>query len=289
MMFYDLSQQELEKLRNTDIKELGLSTRAYSLLKRAGYDTLEELLHITVEELQSVTASRKRAEDEVMRKLAERNLVIPTQEEKQHILAETDQPEILKKEISLLEQRSEKQKSYIHKMTQEKKDEYEKKSEALRKTREQALKEARGIVNTSERPMARLLESMYFGQSAYEGCSFCNIFDLWDKGCLLEEEEKVQHSCEECIDKFLADYYWKEYLSEKLKREEGKVQKVMRIKTSFLGGLQGTCPVCQRTLMYDKEEHFCSRCGCQLDWDEENWDEKTRDYMMNDRMDDVEE
>ena len=63
----------------------------------------------------------------------------------------------------------------------------------------------------------------------------------------------------------------------------------MRMKTIFLGGLQGTCPVCKRTLMYYKEEHFCSRCGCQLYWDEENWDEETRDYMMDYMMDDEEE
>ncbi|MGN0142164.1 MAG: DNA-directed RNA polymerase subunit alpha C-terminal domain-containing protein [Roseburia sp.] len=207
MMFYEMSNGKLEELYNTDIRELGFSVRAYNLLKRAGYDSLGELACMTVEELENICPVGKRAHAEVLDKLTERGICLPTQEEKQRLLASTDQADVLRTEISRLEKKCEKNQASLGRLRQEQKEEYAKRQEAVNKERDMALKEARGIVSTSPYPIARILESMYFGQSAYEGCSFCKIFGLWERGCLLEQREDVEHSCEECIDQFLAEYY----------------------------------------------------------------------------------
>ena len=278
MNYFDISEKEFEELCNTEIDELGFSVRTYNLIRRCGCRTLAELAYMSVEEVQKERKASQRALDEVQEKLAERKISLMTQEEKQQFLSETDNPQVLRRQIIILEGREKKSQELIRCYEREKKDEWQE----IKKNRKRALKAAHGIIHTSPYPIASLLNAMYFGASAKEGCGFCGIFDLWSKHCFLEEDSQkgneLNLSCEECIETFLADYYWEQRMSAKLAEEHGEAPKMIRMYICG-GELIGRCPVCKQLYSYSKYKNYCFRCGSFLNWDEENWDEETRERV----------
>ena len=279
MKYFDIPDKEFEELCNTEVDDLEFSVRTYNVLKRCGCETLADVAYLTVEEIQTAKNASQRALGEVQEKLAERNVFLMTQEEKQQILDGTDNPMVLRRQIMVLESREKKSQETIRRYAREKSDEWNE----VKANRTRALNEARGIVRTSPYPIARLLESMYFGKSALEGCAFCGIFDLYTEyGCFLEQDsmrdKSMEHSCEECIETFLANYYWEKRMSAKLAAERGEAPKMIRVDCCA-GSMSGRCPVCKQLLNYDKNKHYCFRCGTFLNWDEENWDEETRECM----------
>lgn len=290
MNYFDISDEEFEELFNTGIEDLDFCVRTYNALKRWGCKTVAELAYMSVEEVQKVRNLRPRAIafKEVQEKLAERNISLMTQEEKQQILSETDNPKVLRRQIKRLEEREKSSQEKICCYEREKKDEWQE----IKKNRKRALKEARGIVHTSPYPIASILRTMYFGQSAKEGCGFCEIFDLWNRHCFVEDDSRdgndLNDSCEECIEIFLADYYWGQRMSAKLAEERGEVPKMIRMNICG-GDLIGRCPVCKQRHRYNKNEYYCFRCGSFLNWDEENWDEKTRENVYSCFYDDDDE
>lgn len=281
MKYFDIPDAELEKLYDTGIYELEFSVRIPSGLARAGCSTVAELAYMSVEELQGLKRMPKGALDEVQEKLAAYHISLMTQEEKQQLLGEKDNPNVLRKQILRLKHMDKQKQDTIARLNRESND----KMERSRKKKRRALKEARGIFRTSRYPMARLLESMYFGDSAYEGCRLCDILELWNEGCLLEDDsmegKEIQHSCEECIELFLADYYWGQRLQARIAAEQHEAPKVMRMHiNSIYKSLEGCCPVCKDKVSYDRNVNFCSYCGSPLNWDEENWDEETRENIF---------
>ncbi len=275
MNYFEIPDKEFEEFCKRKIDELGLSVRTYGVLKRCGCDTIAEAAYLTEEDILKVKSASQRAVDEVQEKLAEQNLSLMTQEEKQKFLRETDNLVILRRKIRTLELREKRNKEQIRRQARGTNDEWNR----IKKNRDRALKEARGIVHTSRYPVARLLESMYFGQSALEGSSVCAIFELWEEHCFLEDDtqegENADQSCEECIETFLADYYWGKRMAAKLAEERGKAPKMMRLR--LVGSeLSGRCPACKQLHHYSRQEHYCFRCGTFLNWDEENWDEEIR-------------
>ncbi len=56
------------------IKDLGLSTRTYSLLKRAGFDTLEEIINLTEEEMLKLRVLNRKSLQELIENLDSLNL-----------------------------------------------------------------------------------------------------------------------------------------------------------------------------------------------------------------------
>lgn len=281
MKYFDIPDAELEKLYNTGIYELELSVRMQSSLARAGCSTVAELAYMSIEELQELKRMPKDALEEVQEKLAARNIFLMSQEEKQQVISEKDNPNVLHKQILMLNHMDKQKQDTIARLEREANDKWE----GSRRKRNRALKEARGIFRTSRYPMARLLESMYFGDSAHEGCRLCDILELWDGGCLLKDDSmegnEIQHSCEECIELFLADYYWGQRLQARLAAEQNEVPKVMRMHiNSIYKSLEGCCPVCKDRVSYGKNINFCSCCGSPLNWDEENWDEETRENIF---------
>lgn len=275
MNYFEIPDKEFEELCKVDIDELEFSVRAYGVVKRCGCDTIAEVAYLTDEDIMKVKNSSQNILNEVREKLETRNISLMTQEEKQHFLSESDNPVVLRRQIMTLESRAKKNEEQIRRLSRLENDKWRQ----IEKIRNRTLKEARGITQTSRYPVAGLLESMYFGQSSMEGCSFCGIFELWNEHCFLEddaqEENGLDHSCEECIETFLADYYWEERMAAKLAEERGRAPKMMRMR--LVGGnLSGRCPSCGQLHRYSRHEHYCFRCGTYLNWDEENWDEETR-------------
>ena len=268
MNYFDIPDEEFEELCNTEIEDLDFCVRTYNVLKRGGCATVAELAYMSVEEVQNTRKPSARTLAEVQEKLAERNISLMTQTEKQQFISETDNPKVLRRQIKRLEEREKRSQEKICCYEREKKDEWQE----IKENRKRALKEARGIVHTSPYPIASILRSMYFGQSVKEGCGFCGIFDLWNKHCFVEEDSREENnlndSCEECIETFLTDYYWGQRMTAKLEEERGETPKMIRMNTCG-GDLIGRCPVCKQRHSYNKDEHYCFRCGSFLNWDEE--------------------
>lgn len=293
MQYFDIPEKEFEELSNTELDKLDLSVRLYNALRRNDCRTLADLAYLSVEEIQKMRFMPKRALETIQEKLAEQNITLMTQAEKEHILGETDNPVVLKRQIQILESREKLHQKEISGYRRARDVEWEK----VQANRKRSLNEARGIVRTSPYPIARLLETMYFGRSAKEGCSFCDIFELWDEyGCFVEtdsqEGRELTHSCEECIEKFLADYYWGKRMAAKLAAERGEAPQMIRMSSNWQGGLTGCCPVCGKYSDYHKDVNYCVRCGTYLNWDEVNWDEETiekLDWCMDDDDDGDEE
>ncbi|MDI4567582.1 MAG: DNA-directed RNA polymerase subunit alpha [Mycoplasma sp.] len=61
---------------NTPINQLELSVRSYNSLKRAGYNTLEELKTITIKELGEIKNLGQKSKEEIIKKLAEYNITL---------------------------------------------------------------------------------------------------------------------------------------------------------------------------------------------------------------------
>lgn len=275
MQFFDIPEKRLRELFETDLEELEFSVRTYCALRREAYRTVADLAYLTLDELREVRNIGKRGCKEVQDKLKEWDILLMTQEEKQQCLANRDDPEILKRELLRMEYKDKESQETIRSLKQSENDKWEE----LRENRKRVLKEARGIVRTSAYPIARLLGVMYFGASAVEGCRFCDIFALRHKHCFLEEDaEELEHSCEECIEAFLADYYWGKRMHAKLAEERGKASKMLRMQLCE-DGIKGRCPVCLRQHFFDRTVRFCVQCGSILNWDEEHWDEETREHV----------
>lgn len=280
MTLYEMTQEDLEELKNIGIEELELSVRSFNTIKRAGLDTLYDLIFVTVEELTHLMNKGKKNVEEILGKLAERNISIFTEEEKQHWI-ETTGTDGLKMEILALEWKNEKLEDNLRYMRESAKDENDKRWNYFRNQRRIARNNAREDMKAAKRPIARLIGGMYYGKSINEGCSFCDIADLGEhnQGCLiendLEDKQSTQHSCEECIENFLANYYWSEERIGKVLCEDERIEKVVRIRG--MGEVIGECPKCRKKLIFHEEEHFCARCGYKLNWDEENWDEKRKE------------
>lgn len=217
MKFFDLPEKELEELYNTDIDELEFSVRTYNCLRRGRCDTVADLAYVSIEEVQEMKNMSQHVLQEVQEKLAARNISLMTREEKQKFLAQTENPDVLRRRMMILEHREKESLETIRRLERESNHKWKK----IKEKQNRALLEARGIVRTSSYPIARLLESMYFGDSANEGCRFCDIFELWNEHCFLKEDgDAVEHSCEECINAFLADYYGNQPMSGLLDDEE---------------------------------------------------------------------
>ncbi|MGN0140965.1 MAG: DNA-directed RNA polymerase subunit alpha C-terminal domain-containing protein [Roseburia sp.] len=217
MNFFDIPEKELEELYNTEIDELEFSVRTYNCLRRGRCDTVAKLAYVSIEEVQEMKNMSQHGLKEVQEKLAARNISLMTQEEKQQLLTQTENPDVLRRRMMILEHREKESQETIRRLERESNNKWKK----IKEKQNRALMEARGIVRTSSHPIARLLESMYFGDSANEGCRFCDIFELWNEHCFAKEDgDEVEHSCEECIETFLADYYRGQYMSGLVEDEE---------------------------------------------------------------------
>ena len=72
---------EKEKVLEMNIDELELSVRSYNCLKRAGINTVEELINKTPEDMMKVRNLGKKSLDEVLEKLADLNFQLRQSEE----------------------------------------------------------------------------------------------------------------------------------------------------------------------------------------------------------------
>lgn len=275
MKYFEIPEKEFEKFCNITLDELEFSVRTYCALRRGECETLADVAYLSLEEMQGLKNIGRRALEEVLDKMEEYNISFMTQAEKQQLLKESNDLNVLKRKIKRLEGQLKKKEDRIERYESERVSEWQKK----RENKEQDLWKAHEIVNTSQYPIAGILQSMYWGK----GCRFCEIFKLQDKNCFLEndsiENRDLGSGCEECIETFLADYYWKQKMDVKLAEEKSAAPKMMRMRMLSLGnGLVGRCPVCKQQHKFDKDIGYCFRCGTVLNWDEENWDEKIREY-----------
>ena len=210
MTIYEMNEEEREKIREIPIEDLELSVRAYSVLKRAGFRDLKELAGITQDELKQLKNIGKRNFEEILGRLAEREVYLLTDADKKVMLKMGD-VDFMQCEVRLLQERLEKTKEELKKSKLYAKELYEKYESERQEERASAIEEVKNLMEDSEYPIESVLERMYFGKSAAEGCGFCKIFDLWEKGCLLEDNasagRSMDHSCEICIRKFLKEYY----------------------------------------------------------------------------------
>jgi DNA-directed RNA polymerase subunit alpha len=74
-------EENRDRLMDMSIEELDLSVRSYNCLKRAGINTVAELLNRTEEEMMKVRNLGKKSLEEVTQKLAELNLSLRSSDE----------------------------------------------------------------------------------------------------------------------------------------------------------------------------------------------------------------
>src|SRR5699024_12118248 len=74
-------EDKKEKLLEMAVEELDLSVRSYNCLKRAGIDTVEELIQRTEEDMMKVRNLGKKSLEEVQSKLAELDLSLKKNDE----------------------------------------------------------------------------------------------------------------------------------------------------------------------------------------------------------------
>ena len=74
-------EEQKDKLLEMTIEELDLSVRSYNCLKRAGINTVEELIQRNEEDMMKVRNLGKKSLEEVVNKLAELNLSLRKDEE----------------------------------------------------------------------------------------------------------------------------------------------------------------------------------------------------------------
>ncbi len=77
----DKQEEEHDRLLDMSIEELDLSVRSYNCLKRAGINTVGELVNRTPEEMMKVRNLGKKSLEEVTRKLTELNLSLRSSDE----------------------------------------------------------------------------------------------------------------------------------------------------------------------------------------------------------------
>lgn len=286
MTLYEMTQEDLEELKNIGIEELELSVRSYNAIRRIGFDTLYDLIFVTVEELMHLWRVGKKSAEEILEKLAERNITIPTEEEKQHWIEITG-ADGLRMEILALEGKNKRLEDSLSYMKKSAENEDKKRMDYLGKQKWITRTNAREDMKTAKNPIAHLIRDMYYGRNMDEGCSFCEILALRRHGCLwdydLEGNKSRKYSCEECIEDFLADYYWPEERIGKAICEEEKFDKIFYLSGSRQ--ITGRCPKCRKRLIYQGGEHFCARCGYKLNWDEENWDREMKEAYEKDISD----
>ena len=74
-------QDEKEKVLEMNIDELELSVRSYNCLKRAGINTVQELINKTPEDMMKVRNLGRKSLDEVLAKLKELGLSLNQNED----------------------------------------------------------------------------------------------------------------------------------------------------------------------------------------------------------------
>jgi DNA-directed RNA polymerase subunit alpha len=74
-------EEEKDKILDMTIEELDLSVRSYNCLKRAGINTVEELIQKTVEDMMKVRNLGKKSLEEVENKLASLGLSLRSSDE----------------------------------------------------------------------------------------------------------------------------------------------------------------------------------------------------------------
>lgn len=210
MTIYEMTEEEREKLREVPLEDLELSVRAYNALKRVGFINLWDLAGITSDELKHVRNLGRKQAEEILGKLAQREIYLLSDRDKKVLLKMGDS-DVLQCEVCLLQGRLERKEEELKRSKRHAKELYEKYENKRAEERASALEEAKNLIADSEYPIESVVQRMYFGKSAAEGCGFCKIFGLWDKGCLLEDDasagRSMDYSCELCIRKFLKDYY----------------------------------------------------------------------------------
>lgn len=229
MTIIDITKQKQEELRSIDVAELKLSIVAANCLLRNGYRTLEDLFFSTMEELKSLKKMTPKVLDEILDRLAEKNIYILTEEEKQKSIESEKGKEILKGIIRRLEYQKDETEKYADYLHEELNKVYEDKQQKEKKKRESAMQDALQVVKHGMYPVADVIKEMYFGGGRQDGVSFCEIFGL-DKETCMEDDDYVEgryniDSCGECIDNYLAEHYWKFYAEKSNEGDEFTTEK----------------------------------------------------------------
>lgn len=210
MTIYEMTEEEREKLREVPLEDLELSVRAYNALKRTGFSNLKELAGITSDELKHVRNLGRKQAEEILEKLAQREIFLLSDRDKK-VLLKLGDSDVMQCEVQLLRERLERKEEELKRSKQYARELYEKYENKRAEERTTALEESKNLIADSEYPIESVVQRMYFGKSAAEGCGLCKIFGLWEKGCLLEEDasagRSMDYSCELCIRNFLKDYY----------------------------------------------------------------------------------
>lgn len=267
MKYCEMTEEQLQKFYDMDIAELGLSVRAYNFLARNGCSAVAELAFLTGEELMKLNRAYRKVLQELTEQLEKIGITLMSAKEKQDYLECKDDVRVLRSRILALEFKEKKYRERVRGYEEREREEHR----SLVREKQKNLLRARELVQMSPSPLSRLMGEMYFGKSAVEGCGFCDIFELWRQDCLLEnalaEEVERRPVCEECIERYMTQYYWNERMAAVIAAERGEAEKVKRQRKDFCGKRRGFCPVCKRMLYYNEQEHFCGGCGYPLKWD----------------------
>lgn len=268
MKYCEMTEEQLKKFYGMNTDELGLSVRAYSFLMRNGCFTVAEVAFLTGDELMKLKRAYKKALPEITEKLGKVGITLMSTEEKQTFLECKDDVKVLKTRIFDLEIKEKRYRERVRVYEEREKEEHR----ILAREKKKNLLRAQELVEMSPSPLSKLMGEMYFGKNAVEGCGFCDIFELWRQECLLEDalakQEEKRTVCEECIERYMTQYYWNERMEAVIAAENGEAEKVKRQKKDFWGKWRGFCPVCKRQVYRSEQEYFCSKCGYLLCWNE---------------------
>ena len=288
-----LSEKELYDI---DIDEMEFSVRTYNTLARAKCRTLGDIVDLTIEELEGVVKIgntsgavklNDKALNEIQDKLKEYGFSLLTKEQKQHILSSTDKPEVFREEINRLERHNVKLeeccqhfKELLYKKQNNTKNRQDRQEQDIRRQREINLRTAQKVAKETSYPVGTIIGEMRFGMPSEAACGFCNIFQLYDYGCAVENCEggfgSQKRHCAECIENFLIAKCWRLPDVDTLQGDSQPPEKVFQVHLGF-NDICGRCPRCMKKLEYIEGQMYCSRCGQKLDWDMENWNEECKE------------
>lgn len=300
MKFYELSKEKADELLQTELSSLSLPGRIIHSLSLGGFQTLGDLIYTTREELQDLYDMGSKHLKILLAELSKQDISIPTEKEKKKIMdsLDTEQKiELFTTKKRILQKRISRQEASYQAIREIQDAIEEKKRNDQNRQYNAVFVEAEKVLATAENPIASLVKNMVYGEY-----NFCTLLELWDKNddCPMGNIEdrdpdsikKYWNACEECIEKYLSDYFYSgRHLTETANGTEtpAKITRVWGFDSDSRGG---DCPKCYRAIHYKDKENFCSRCGHPLIWDEkmfEEWLKRRKEWDEAEEADDVED
>lgn len=217
----DVSNTNLQSVYGIRIEDLGISVRTYNTVKRGGYDSVGDLANATVEELSEIRNMNDKCLNQVLTTLAERGIFVPKE-------ADLSEVEVLRRKIIKINRENDRLERWIQLNKNELEEEKKSIDYAIKELKKKNILNAKKRSGEKKNAVSAIIEEMEFPVNGQVGLPFCTVFNLYDRGCLVEDStSNLNTACQECIDNFILDYYLKMFHSEMLQSEKSDTKAVL--------------------------------------------------------------